>query len=64
MLDYAPRVVRVVLFDQPGGVPNELVSRPPVATAAGKSSIKNCVLIDRHDREFVWFMKLRKWEFI
>jgi hypothetical protein len=74
MLDDGPRVVRVMLFGQPEGVPSELVSRPPVVTTAGtwildlrgrlgKRSIKNCVLTDRNDREFMSFMKLRKSEF-
>jgi hypothetical protein len=75
MLEYAPRVVRAMLFNQPVGVPDELVSRAPAVTAAGtwildlngrigKRSIKNCVLTDRKGKEFMSVMKLKKSEFV
>jgi hypothetical protein len=71
----APRVVRVMLFNQSEGIPDELTSKPPIITTVGtwmldlcgrlgKRSIKNCILIDIEGREFMSLMKIKKSEFV
>jgi hypothetical protein len=75
MLDCAPRVVRVMLSGTPDGVPDTLVSRTPMVTPVGiwlldlkgrlgKRSIKNCILVDRSDHEFMSLMKMKSSEFV
>jgi hypothetical protein len=75
MLVKAPRIVRVMLFNQAEGIPDELMSKPPVITTMGnwmidlggrigKRSIKNCILEDREGREFMSFVKIKKSEFV
>lgn len=67
-VDFAPREVVTYVFKPPQGVPADLKNRKPVFTKAGtwilnlsgrcaKRSIKNCVMVDEDDVEYMSAVK-------